>query len=109
MLRSLAGVLVATLWLGQVQAAPVTRTQWVPSGPGDLWTFLCPAGGSYAASVDTFSTGLDPRLDVRRADGALVGGGDDDVACSGSACGFQCPTVSGPCAAGGIFSLIVLT
>src|SRR5262245_11655385 len=103
MQRFLAGLLVAAAWIGSVQAAPVTRKEWLPgSFQGDLWTFTCPAGGHFTATVDTLGTTLDPFFNVSNGTGGFVAFGDDDVPCSfPPACGFSCPqVVNVPCGSG---------
>ncbi|HYD50686.1 MAG TPA: lysyl oxidase family protein [Terriglobales bacterium] len=101
----------------------VTRRNWVPDrGPdsldrplGDMWTFVCPPGGSADVSVDTVAdrsdgrSQIDPIVFVANSDGTGVTIADDEVDCSiESACGFRCPRLDNvPCGEGGVFSIVV--
>jgi hypothetical protein len=111
MTRVLArSALTAVLVLGSIgSASAVLRTGWIPSAEyvarayGDLWTFACPAGGTFTVTVDNVlevpGSNLDLVANVYDADGTFLDGGDDEIACSHPACaGFQCPAiVDAPC------------
>src|SRR5262245_16238360 len=109
MQRFLAGLLVAAAWLGSVQAAPVTRREWVPGNgsQGDLWTFSCPGGGHFTATVDNLGAALEPYFSVSDGTGGFVAFADDDVPCTfPPTCGFACPqVVNVPCGSGSTHSI----
>jgi hypothetical protein len=67
---------------------------------GDLWTFEGRVGDVIDVRVDTrddnndATSNLDPILFMRRPDGTVVFGGDDDIPCSRApGCGFACPNL----------------
>ena len=113
----LASSLVFSLASVTAVADPFERRNWIPSGNylffeqggttlGDMWTFVCPAGGSVQLSVDTMNdspTGarIDPGIAVWDAEGNLIATGDDDFDCTYTPnCGFSCPAVDVPCGKG---------
>lgn len=101
----------------------ITRRNWVPNpGPdaldrplGDMWTFLCPAGGKADLGVDTTTdtadgkAAIDPIAFVIDPNGTRIAIADDDTDCSiPPTCGFRCPRVHDvPCGDGGLFSIVV--
>jgi hypothetical protein len=69
---------------------------------GDLWAFEGRAGDVIDVRIDTrddnnnTTSNLDPILFLRRPDGSLLFGGDDNVACSREpVCGYACPLLIG--------------
>jgi len=95
------------------QFLPVIIANTIPrsSSPngilGDAWTFRCPKGGTFSASVDTFdddgqeNATLAPFLQVDDGEGNPVVFADEDVACTfPPVCGAGCPFVTDvPCGA----------
>lgn len=97
--------------VGVAAAEVVSRVNWVPTGAynlGDVWTFSCPAGGSFDLTVDTFVDGsIDPLFQVKDSTGLQVVVRDDVVPCLPASC-FQCPQVlASPCLLGGTYSILV--
>ena len=116
--------LVIVLGIGTLGSAQqITRSNWVPNVGqlffdeqplGDLWTFVCPAGGTVTASVDTKDdqdngqANIDPFLLLHSGSGRLIAFGNDDLDCSHlPVCGFRCPAVRAPCGATNPHSLLV--
>ncbi len=89
-----------------VRGQEVLRTNYIPSGDynqgivGDMWTFLCPPGGSVSAAVDTKNdtgngkSNLNLRFEVADRRGNLLALGDEEMDCTyDSVCGYSCPRV----------------
>jgi hypothetical protein len=104
--RSLTlSTITAVLVLGSIGAASaVQRSGWIPTAEfnarayGDLWTFACPAGGSFTLTVDNVLEAPGAQIDlvaeVRDGEGTFLISGDDNVACTHPACaGFSCPRI----------------
>ncbi|GEM_PF-6946487 len=122
MKKSFAAVL-AVLFLFLVGSAfAEERTNWIPNNGsrvvenplGDEWTFSCPRGGSFEASVDTIpneegESGIDPVAYVLGPDGTFMAGGDDQNLCTATPmCGYACPALRRTqCTDGGTYRLIV--
>jgi len=109
--KSLATLALTVLLSSAAHAQPITVANSVPAPNGtvtqlgDGWTFKCPKGGTYSASVDTIdddgegNATLDPFFQVHDGTGLLVATQDDNVTCTFTPlCGFTCPSASGlPC------------
>ncbi len=109
LLMIVAALLLSTA--GTATAEVATRSNWIPtsSGLGDLWTFSCPAGGTFNLTIDTVSdsASVDLLFTVLDSAGAFVTADDDSVACVPASC-FGCPQVlASPCVAGGTYSIQV--
>lgn len=113
------GAFALLLALNPVPASAeiVTRFNWIPgtSGMGDVWTFSCPAGGTFDVIVQNrndgyMSTGgaLDLMFSVVDAGGMGVGGGDDEIPCLSSPSCAACPqALNLSCGSGGTFGIKV--
>lgn len=126
MTRLIPFLLVPVVTLGIATTAsgePIQRSNWVPNVGdrnfeeqplGDMWTFVCPSGGTVTVAVDTkdetdtAESTLDPLLEVVDGQGNAIAFGDDDFDCTyPPVCGFSCPQVEVPCGQGLRHSIIV--
>ncbi len=119
--RSLAAAFLLVLLALPVSAEEVVRYETLTAQPAnplliDVWTFVCPAGGSATIAVDTAmlasgaASPLDPVFEVYSPTGDFVGFGDDEITCSvASVCAFDCAQVTMDCAEGGEQTLLVMT
>ena len=115
----IAAAAVLALTTSTPRAEALTRYNWVPDVTttliGDMWTFVCPTGGSFNIYVDTANgsptnSNLDLAFTVLDGNGVYVTSADDAFACFyPSACGYQCPSTSGylPCGPGKTHSLLI--
>jgi hypothetical protein len=107
-------MLSVVLGSGTVNAQAV-RNNWLQVGfslpgriLGDLWTFNCPAGGSFEVLVDTMEGGaIDPAVSIFDGRGNRITGADDDVACTNNPCTGSCPFAQGSCGTGSVHSIAV--
>ncbi len=118
-------VLVAWGMGTQTYASNSKRSNWVPNVGernfgvdeqplGDMWTFICPAGGTFKLSVDTKDdtdvgrADIDPLVVVLDGKGNPVAFGDDDFDCTYEpVCGYSCPSVTAHCGRGIMHSIVV--
>jgi hypothetical protein len=115
------------LLAGSVRAEVVQRHNWVPAGTygpvgrsGDLWTFVCPKGGTVGVTVDNATdadtpgalTGIDPVIYIYDGAGNSLAVVDDSIDCTNPKCGstnafHRCPQVLVACGTGTTHSLVV--
>ncbi len=112
---------LCTLVVVPIAAEEVVRYESRPGQPVfpvriDVWTRVCPAGGSATVAVDTVALAsgaaspIDPVFEVYSPTGGFVGFGDDETACTAATtCAFDCPAMTMDCTEGGEQTLLVLT
>lgn len=110
-MQALAILALATL-LSPLSASAevVTRAEWIPGtfGRGDVWSFVCPAGGTFDLTVQNAADGSGSNIDffatVKDSTGAVVQFDDDGAVCSSMPSCAGCPQmVAVPCTAGGTY------
>ena len=103
----------------------IERGNWVPNVGeldfeakeqplGDMWTFVCPPGGTFKLSIDTKDdtdinkADIDPVAVVLDGRGNEIGYGDDEIHCKYEpVCGYGCPSVEATCGKGEVHSILV--
>lgn len=113
-LAAIAAAILATTPVAAF-AETAVRRDWVPEtvGMGDMWTFKCPAGGTFDLLVqnrqDDYGVSyLDPAFTVKDATGANVSFVDDAVPCNFTPPCGACPqALDVSCGSGGTFSIQV--
>jgi hypothetical protein len=116
---------ISTLGYASGETDTVKRSNWVPNVGerdfradeqplGDMWTFVCPAGGAFKLSIDTKDdtdvgrADIDPLVVVLDGHGNVVGFGDDEFDCKyRPVCGYSCPAVETKCGNGAMHSIVV--
>ena len=78
---------------------------------GDLWTFVCPKGGTVSVTLQRYTqSDLDPEFEILDAEGNVLAGGDEEIACSVSSasCSYLCAQeLAVPCGSGNPHSIRV--